>query len=154
MTMEIRIDDLADERTRALIAHHHAHMHAETPPESTHALDVDALRAPGITVWSAWIDGEIAGVAALRELDDRRGELKSFRTADPFLGRGVARALLRRIIAEAGSRGLASLWLETGSDDALFAPAKALYASEGFVECEAFAPYRPDPLSTFMTRAV
>ncbi|MEL5992419.1 GNAT family N-acetyltransferase [Microbacterium phosphatis] len=153
MTIEIRIDDLTDGRTRALIAQHHARMHAETPPDSTHALDVEAVRAPGITLWSAWIDEELAGVAALRELGEGRGELKSFRTADAFLGRGVARALLRRIIAEAEARGLTSLWLETGSRP-MFAPAQALYAGEGFVECDAFEPYRPDPLSTFMTRAI
>lgn len=121
--MEIRIDDLTGEETRALIAHHHAQMHANTPTESVHALDLEALRAPDLTVWSAWIEGRIAGVAALKQLDDRRGELKSFRTADAFLGRGVARALLRRIVAGATDRGLTSLWLETGSGDE-FAPAR------------------------------
>ena len=153
MSIEIRIDDLTGEQTRALVAHHHAQMHADSPPESTHALDIDALRAPEITLWSAWIDGEVAGIAALRLIDASRGELKSFRTSEAHLGRGVARSLLRRILAEAETLGLDSLWLETGSGDA-FDPARSLYSSEGFVECEAFPPYRPDPLSTFMTRAV
>ncbi|MBF0815051.1 GNAT family N-acetyltransferase [Microbacterium paludicola] len=151
--MDIRIDDLSGADTRALIAHHHAQMHAQTPAESVHALDIDALRDPGITVWSAWLDGRVAGVAALTQLDAERGELKSFRTADEYLGRGVARALLRRIIADARGRGLTSLWLETGSDDG-FVPARALYASEGFVECGPFGGYIDDPLSTFMTRAL
>lgn len=151
--MDIRIDDLSGADTRALIAHHHAQMHAQTPAESVHALDVDALRDPAITVWSAWLDGRVAGVAALTQLDAARGELKSFRTADEYLGRGVARALLRRIIADARGRGLTSLWLETGSDDG-FVPARALYASEGFVECGPFEGYVDDPLSTFMTRAL
>lgn len=151
--MDIRIDDLSGADTRALIAHHHAQMHAQTPAESVHALDVDALRDPAITVWSAWLDGRVAGVAALTQLDAARGELKSFRTADEYLGRGVARALLRRIIADARGRGLTSLWLETGSDDG-FVPARALYASEGFVECGPFGGYLDDPLSTFMTRAL
>ncbi|GAA1732032.1 GNAT family N-acetyltransferase [Microbacterium paludicola] len=151
--MDIRIDDLSGADTRALIAHHHAQMHAQTPAESVHALDVDALRDPAITVWSAWLDGRVAGVAALTQLDAARGELKSFRTADEYLGRGVARALLRRIIADARGRGLTSLWLETGSDDG-FVPARALYASEGFVECGPFDGYVEDPLSTFMTRTL
>lgn len=151
--MDIRIDDLSGADTRALIAHHHAQMHAQTPAESVHALDVDALRDPAITVWSAWLDGRVAGVAALTQLDAARGELKSFHTADEYLGRGVARALLRRIIADARGRGLTSLWLETGSDDG-FVPARALYASEGFVECGPFGGYIDDPLSTFMTRAL
>jgi putative acetyltransferase len=151
--MDIRIDDLSGADTRALIAHHHAQMHAQTPAESVHALDIDALRDPTITVWSAWLDGRVAGVAALKQLDAERGELKSFRTADEYLGRGVARALLRRIIADARHRGLASLWLETGSDEGFLA-ARSLYASEGFVECGPFEGYVDDPLSTFMTRAL
>lgn len=151
--MDIRIDDLSGADTRALISHHHAQMHAQTPAESVHALDVETLRDPAITVWSAWLEGRVAGVAALKQLDDERGELKSFRTADEFLGRGVARALLRRIIADARGRGLTSLWLETGSDDG-FVPARALYASEGFVVCGPFEGYVDDPLSTFMTRTL
>lgn len=153
MTVEIRIDDLSGAETRALVARHHEAMHVQTPAESVHALDGEALRAPGITVWSAWIAGELAGMGALKQIDADRGELKSFRTADAFLGRGVARALLRHIMAEARSRGLTSLWLETGSDGA-FAPARALYASEGFTECGPFDGYVEDPHSTFMTRTL
>ncbi len=33
-----------------------------------------------------------------------------------------------------------------------FAPARALYARFGFVECEPFADYVEDPYSVFMTR--
>ncbi|WP_345751985.1 GNAT family N-acetyltransferase [Microbacterium rhizophilus] len=128
-------------------------MHAQTPAESMHALDLDGLRGREFTVWSAWIDGELTGIAALKRLDGERGELKSFRTADAFLGRGVARALLRHILAVARERGLTSLWLETGSD-AGFAAARALYASEGFAECGPFDGYAADPLSTFMSRAL
>ncbi|MBY0688973.1 GNAT family N-acetyltransferase [Microbacterium marinilacus] len=128
-------------------------MHAQTPAESVHALDLDALRSPDITVWSAWIDGEIAGVAALKRIDAERGELKSFRTADAHLGRGVARALLRHIVSAATGLGLTSLWLETGSGDD-FVAARGLYASEGFSPCGPFAGYTDDPLSAFMTRTL
>lgn len=151
--IEIRIDDLSSAETRALIAHHHADMHANTPAESVHALDIDALRSPAITVWSARLDGRLAGVAALKRLDAERGELKSFRTADAFRGRGVARALLRHIVAHARGAGMRSLWLETGSDDG-FVAARALYASEGFVECGPFDAYVADPHSTFMRLAL
>ena len=57
MTIEIRIDDLTGAETQALIAAHLAGMHESSPPESVHALDVEALRDPGVTFWSAWIDG-------------------------------------------------------------------------------------------------
>jgi putative acetyltransferase len=41
--------------------------------------------------------------------------------------------------------------LETGAMP-FFAPARALYARHGFVECPPFADYREDPNSVFMTR--
>ncbi|WP_309668788.1 GNAT family N-acetyltransferase [Microbacterium sp. SORGH_AS_0454] len=122
-----------------------------TPVESVHALDVDRLTADGVTVWSAWVDDELAGIGACKDLDLDRAELKSMRVAEDFLGQGIGRAILRHIMDDARERGIRSLWLETGSTDD-FLPARRLYASEGFVECPAFAPYQPDPLSTFMTR--
>lgn len=153
--IEIRVDDLSGAATRALIGHHLAGMHEDSPPESVHALDPEGLRHPSITVFSAWVDGGLAGIAALKAMDDpdaavQRGELKSMRVADRFLGRGVGRALLEHLVAVARERGYDSLWLETGTP-ARFLPAQRLYASAGFVECEPFGRYRPDPLSVFLT---
>ncbi len=102
-------------------------------------------------MWSAWQGDDLVGVGALKELDPTRGELKTMRVDDRFLGTGAGRAMLRHIMAEARARGIRSLWLETGSEP-VFAPARGLYASEGFVECAPFEGYGPDPLSTFMTR--
>jgi len=153
MAIDIRIDDLAAPATRALIARHLDGMHDSSPPESVHALDVDGLRHPAITFWSAWIDGELAGIGALRQIDAARGELKSMRVDDRFLGLGVGRAILRRIVAEARTRGMTSLWLETGATED-FVPAQRLYASEGFVPCGPFEGYAEDPFSVFMTRTL
>ncbi|WP_457099290.1 GNAT family N-acetyltransferase [Microbacterium sp. P5_E9] len=153
MVIDIRIDDLAGEATRALIARHLDGMHDSSPPESVHALDADGLRHPAITFWSAWVDGELAGIGALKEIDAERGELKSMRVDDRFLGLGVGRAILRRIVAEARARGMTSLWLETGATED-FVPAQRLYASEGFVPCGPFEGYAEDPFSVFMTRTL
>jgi putative acetyltransferase len=128
-------------------------MHDTSPPESVHALDIDGLRHPSVTFWSAWIDGELAGIGALKTLDAERGEIKSMRVDDRFRGSGVGRALLRRIVSEARSRGMASLWLETGSPDE-FLPAQRLYESEGFTRCGPFGGYTDDPFSVFMTRTL
>lgn len=150
MTVEIRPDDLTGAATRRLVARHLAGVRALSPAESVHALDIDALRDAAVTFWSAWVDGEIAGIGALKMLDPRRGEIKSMRVDDRFLGAGVGRGLLRHIIAEARARGIRSLWLETGTE-AAFLPAQRLYASEGFVPCGPFDGYRADPHSLFMT---
>lgn len=151
--IDIRVDDLSGAAIRALIALHLDGMHDTSPPESVHALDIGGLRHPSITFWSAWIDGDLAGIAALKAIDARRGELKSMRVDHRFLGNGVGRALLRHIIAQARDRGMTSLWLETGSPDD-FAPARTLYESEGFTLCEPFEEYADDPFSVFMTRAI
>lgn len=150
-TIDIRPDDLTGDATRRLIGRHLAGMHDTSPPESVHALDLDALTDSSISFWSAWLGGELAGIGALKAIDRRRGELKSMRVDDRFLGLGVGRALLRHIVADARARGMTSLWLETGSTDD-FLPAQRLYASEGFVECGPFEGYALDPFSIFMTR--
>jgi putative acetyltransferase len=148
-----RVDDLSGAATRALIARHLAGMHEHSPPESVHALDVDKLRSPDVTFWSAWVGEELAGCGALKQLDAERGEIKSMRVVDVFLGRGIGRALLEHLMQEAGRRGLRSLWLETGSAEA-FTPALRLYESAGFVRCGPFNGYVEDPFSVFMTRSM
>jgi putative acetyltransferase len=146
----IRIDDLRGPEIAELLATHVAFCRATSPPESTHVLDLDALRSPGITFWSTWEGANLLGCAALKELDRLHGEVKSMHTAARHRGRGVGLALLERIAGEARSRGYRRLSLETGSMEA-FASARSLYARFGFVICPPFAEYRLDPNSVFMT---
>ena len=151
--LEIRADDLSDPAVRALIEAHLTGMHESSPPESVHALGADRLAAPGIAFFSARLGGELAGIGALATLDAERGEVKSMRVAEPFVGRGVGRRMLRHLLEIARSQGLSSVWLETGST-ADFAPAVRLYESEGFVVCGPFGDYSEDPFSVFMTRGL
>ena len=151
MRPTFRLDDLSGAQTRALIARHLAGMHEHSPSESVHALDIDKLRAPDVTFWSAWVGEDLAGCGALKRLDDARGEIKSMRVAETFLGRGIGRAILLFITEEARARGMRSLWLETGSAEA-FTPALRLYESAGFTRCGPFDGYVEDPFSIFMTR--
>jgi putative acetyltransferase len=149
--LEIRRDDLSGLEIRALLEEHLAGMHDLSPPESVHALDLDALRQPGITLWTVWSGGELLGCGALKELDPAHGEVKSMRTATAHRRKGVARALLRHLVAEALGRGYQKLSLETGSQSA-FEPARRLYESFGFGYCPPFQGYGEDPNSVFMTR--
>ncbi|AWV08116.1 GNAT family N-acetyltransferase [Marilutibacter maris] len=148
--MDIRPDDLSDPRVHALLREHLQDMALHSPPESIHALDLDALRAPGISFWTAWRDQDLLGCGALKVLGDGHGEIKSMRTARAHLRQGVAAAMLDHLIGEARRRGWRRLSLETGSM-AVFAPAHALYARSGFRPCEPFADYADDPYSAFMT---
>lgn len=148
--MHIRPDDLRGPEIRALLEEHLRDMRAISPPESVHALDLDGLRRPEVTFWTAWDGGELLGCGALRELDRTHGEIKSMRTAAAHRRKGVAAAMLRHLLAEAARRGYRRLSLETGSM-AAFEPARRLYASFGFVPCGPFADYGPDPNSAFLT---
>jgi putative acetyltransferase len=122
-----------------------------SPPESRHALDLEGLRQPGITFWSIWDGNNLAGCAALKELADQHGEIKSMRTAYEYQRQGVASRLLQHLIEEAKRRGYRRLSLETGSMD-YFEPARSLYARFGFSSCAPFGSYREDSNSAFMTK--
>ncbi|MFI6043742.1 GNAT family N-acetyltransferase [Nocardia sp. NPDC051321] len=151
--LRIVVDDLAGPEIAALLTEHLSDMAAHSPAESRHALDLDALRGPEITFWSGWDDGNLAGCAALKELDETHAEIKSMRTAATHKRRGIASILLRHLLAEATARGYRRVSLETGSPD-FFIPAQKLYAAHGFEFCEPFGNYVLDPYSHFMTRTL
>lgn len=111
--MNIRLDDLRGPEIRALLEEHLRNMHELSPPESVHALDLEALRHPSITFWTAWEGPDLLGCGALKELDSRHGEIKSMRTAMAHRGKGVARTILQRIISEARSRSYERLSLDS-----------------------------------------
>jgi putative acetyltransferase len=148
--MKIELDDLTRPQIHALLNEHLQNMYAVSPPESVHALDLDRLRQPEITFWTAWEGPELIGCGALKELEPQHGEIKSMRTPEVLRRRGAGRALLNHIIEVARSRGYRRLSLETGSQEA-FKPAQMLYASAGFGICGPFGDYREDPNSVFMT---
>lgn len=148
--MKIVPGDLGDERVIALLDEHLQGMADHSPPESIHALDLDGLRAPGVTFWTLWEGDELYGCGALQELDSEHGEIKSMRTATARLRKGVAATMLEHILAEAQHRGYRRLSLETGSGPG-FDAAHALYEKYGFSYCGPFANYTNDPFSRFMT---
>jgi len=134
----------------ALLGEHLQGMADHSPPESIHALDIEGLKAPDITFWTMRDGKELLGCIALKQLDDKHGEIKSMRTASAHLRRGVAAALLEHLMAEARQRTYERLSLETGSGPG-FEAAHALYRKFGFEYCGPFANYREDPFSRFMT---
>ena len=143
-------DDPRADDVRALLEIHLAFGERHSPREDVHALDVTGLLADGVSFFSVREDGRLLGVGALRLIDESHAELKSMHTAEAARGRGVGRAMVEHLIAVARARGCRRVSLETGSMVA-FAPARALYASVGFVPCEPFAGYRQSPNSTYMT---
>lgn len=147
--MDIRLDDLSGADIAYFLQEHIDDMRSMSPPESKHALDLDGLRAPEITFWTMYRGDELVGCAALKALDDGRGEVKSMRVKSTERGGGLGSALLHHVVHEAKQRQYRSLLLETGSM-AFFEPARALYAKHGFELRGPFGSYKEDPHSVFM----
>ena len=143
-------DDLSSPQIAALLELHAAEMRANSPEGACHYLPIDGLRDPSVTVWSVWVGDDLAGCGALRELDERHGEVKSMRTAPEHLGHGVGRAVLDHVIVVARERGYERLSLETGTA-ASFAAAIHLYEQLGFQACGPFADYVDNGFSRFFT---
>jgi putative acetyltransferase len=153
--MRITVDDLTHPRVHALLHVHLERMHEQSPPGSVFALGLDGLRRPDVTFWVAWDDDapggpHVMGCGALKELDPVHGEVKSMRTADTYLRRGVAAAILDVVVRTATERGYRRLSLETGSTPA-FEASHALYRRHGFVECGPFAGYTDSSFSRYFT---
>jgi putative acetyltransferase len=151
--LEFRLDDLRGPEIARLLTVHLDFMSRQSPPEFSFALDLDALRAPEISFWTVWEDDVLIGCGALKTLSKTEGEIKSMHTIAARRGDGIGSAIVAHIIAEARRRGLAKLYLETGSMEA-FLPARALYARHGFVPCDAFADYEASEYNTFMSLAL
>jgi putative acetyltransferase len=148
--LRIKIDDLTHPKVAALLQAHLDDMYATSPAESVHALDLEKLRKPEITFWTAWQQHDLLGCGALKNVSTQHAEIKSMRTARQHLRKGVAAKILEHIIQQAKVRGLHRLSLETGSQS-FFQPAIKLYETYGFEFCEPFADYKADPNSKFMT---
>lgn len=146
----IAVDDPRKPDVQALLARHLAFALAQSPPEHSFALDVAGLLDPAITFFGFREDNSLLAVGAIKRLDPRHAEIKSMHTAEAARGRGIGRAMLAHLLDVARDRGFRRVSLETGTMTA-FAPARALYASMGFLPCGPFAGYRTTEDNCFMT---
>ena len=149
-SLRIELDDPARPDVTALLQVHAAFALDESPPDTCHFLDVQGLKTPDISFWSAREGEALLGVVALKALDDRSGEVKSMHVAQAARGKGAGQALMAHLIDEARSRGYRTLWLETGNTEG-FQSALRLYARLGFKECPPFGCYQETDFNVFMT---
>ena len=146
--MEIKRDDLSGHEVAALLQVHLAGMRANSPVCSVHALELDALRAPEVSVFTAWDGIDLMGMGAIKVIAPGHGELKSMRTDERFIRRGVGAAILARLLEAAIELGVDRVSLETGTDPS-FDAAHAMYARFGFQPCGPFGDYTFDPFSAY-----
>src|SRR5579862_7419156 len=87
----------------------------------------------------AFVDAGVAGCIALRRFDAHRAEAKRLYVRPAYRGRGIGRALLDWVIAEARCAGYKEL---VGDTMPVMAQALDLYAGAGF---ERTGPYADSP---------
>lgn len=147
--MKIEPGDFDDPQVRALLAAHMDGMHANSPPGTCYVLDLSGLQIPEISFFAAWDGDAIAGIGAIKELDAASGEIKSMRTHEAHLRKGVGEAMLLHLLNTARSRGYARVSLETGTGEA-FEPATALYLKHGFRHGAVFGDYAESDFNVFL----
>ncbi|WP_182623342.1 ribosomal protein S18-alanine N-acetyltransferase, partial [Clavibacter phaseoli] len=132
-------------------------MHLETTTFVSDAWSADAMRGE-LTARHGWYvvavdeaDGAILGYAGLScPRGAHAADVQTIAVADGSRGRGVGRALLTRLVAEAHSRGAREVLLEVRADNPV---AQSLYSSLGF-EAIAVRPhyYQPDDVDAVVMR--
>lgn len=95
---------------------------------------------PNGRLYLALVEGEPAGCAALRRLDNARAEMKRLYVRNSFRGLRLGRMLVERLITDAKEIGCRYLVLDTLSS---MARAQQLYRELGFVE---IPPYYDCPI--------
>jgi putative acetyltransferase len=151
--VQVSAANLADDDVRSLITLHQRRMYDASPPGTSFALDLSGLEDAAVIVLEARDADALLGVGALLELSANEGEIKSMRTADTALRRGVGQALLDRIITIARERGYCRVLLETGTGET-FEPANRLYLRNGFTRCAPFGAYAETDFNIFYELAL
>jgi putative acetyltransferase len=123
--------------------------------DQRHALSVERLFQPEVRFFVARVDGVAVACGGVA-LYAGYAEVKRMYARPAVRGRGVAKALLRRIEAEARAGGATLLRIETGlyQQEALW-----FYEGAGFRRCGPFGPYAAMPpraieLSLFYEKSV
>jgi len=136
-TLEVR--DLIRELNDVLGAAYEEHQR--------HGLLIEQLFEPNVRFFVARLDGIAVGCGGVAMLEDY-AEVKRMYTRPAARGRGVAKALLRRIEAEAHGAGMSVLHLETGTNQQ---EAIGLYERMGFRQRGPFGPYAAMPARNIET---
>ena len=131
--------DLIGELNEVLGAAYEAHQR--------HGLPIEQLFEPHVRFFVARLDSIAVGCGGVAMFEDY-AEVKRMYTRPAVRGRGVAKALLRRIEDEACRAGKSVLRLETGTCQQ---QAIGLYKSMGFRPRGPFGPYAAMPARNIET---
>ena len=137
--MELTIERVsaASDEIRQLVAELDRALNGPYLPEQHHALSLDQLFDSNVRFFTARVDGVAVGCGGVAFYDGF-AEVKRMFTRPKARRQGVAKAVLRRLEAEAKRAGHSVLRLETGMYQA---EAIEFYLRAGFERCDAFGEY-------------
>jgi putative acetyltransferase len=145
--IEIRRENIASPVVEALIRALNAELSRMYPEEgATHfGLDPDEVAEGRGAFLVAYAEGNPVACGALRRLDADSAEIKRMYVGPGARGRGIGRAVLAALEAEARRLGVRRIVLETGTRQT---EALALYAKAGFERIPLFGEYIGSPLTS------
>ena len=137
--MELTIERVsaASDEIRQLVAELDRALSGPYLPEQHHALSLDQLFDSNVRFFAARVDGVTVGCGGVAFYDGF-AEVKRMFTRPIARRQGVAKAVLRRLEAEAKRAGHSVLRLETGMYQG---EAIEFYVRAGFERCDAFGEY-------------
>ncbi len=141
MPRPARVDEM--DVVRTLFREYQAHLGIDLCFQGFEA-ELAGLPGKYKAIWFAEVEGKIAGVVALRPLEEGIGEMKRLFVRPEFQGRGLGKALAEKVVEGARHEGYRALRLDTLST---METAVALYRKMGFVD---IAPYTVNPVDGAM----
>jgi putative acetyltransferase len=150
-SVSVQRGDILSPAARVLIEALNAELAGRYPePGATHfRLDPDEVADGHGAFLIASSGGRPVGCGAVRRIEMGTGEIKRMYVSPDARGRGVGRAVLAALEAEARALGITRLVLETGLRQG---EALALYERAGFTRIPAFGEYVSSPLSLCMAK--
>ena len=109
--------------------------------------DPNKFRPPGGRFYLARYNNAIAGVGCLKKLGEGVGEVQRMYVLPAFRGKGIGRAIVDRLVADARMIGYRQLKLESLE---FLKEAHSLYRSVGFRE---IAPYDHNSMESYQATA-
>jgi len=121
------------------------------PPEICHLDYSDELEQANVRLVGAHQDQKLAGMGAIRMLqdDNHYAEVRRLFVDPQFRGQGIAKAIMLNLEQIARAQRITIMRLESGP---LQPEANELYYSLGFVDRSPYSNHKAHPLSTFMEK--
>jgi GNAT superfamily N-acetyltransferase len=140
MVLEIRKESLESEAATRLIGALNIELRGAYPePGANHfRLDSEEVGEGRGAFVVAYEDGRAVGCGGLRKLDEETGELKRMYVTPEARGKGIGKAVLAALEAEARRLGVERVVLETGIRQTA---AAAMYRRAGYLDTAPYGQY-------------